>query len=78
MLKQELVSLETTTETATSVIPDSDLAQEDIRMTRTRVETMHIQTVITGKNTSKRWAISWFSNQGKTFDDDLYLITGNS
>ena len=62
MLKQESVSLETTMEIAISVIPESDLVQEDFRMTRTRVETMRIQKVTMGKNTLKQWAISWFSN----------------
>ena len=76
MLKQESVSLETTMEIAISVIPESDLVQEDFRMTRTRVETMRNKTVITGKNTLKQWAISWFSNEEKTFpflDHKIYM-----
>ena len=55
--KQELVSLVTRKTTAPAVIPESDLVQEDIMITPTRVETKQHTHQIMETNTSKPWVI---------------------
>ena len=60
-LKQESALLATSKMTATAVIPESGLEQEDILMTSTRVETRQNTHQIMETNTSKPWVTSWCS-----------------
>ena len=57
--KQESASLEIMQTTASYVIPESGLEQEDFLMTPTRVETRQGTWQIMETNTSKPWVTSW-------------------
>ena len=63
MLRQESAFLVTTNTIAATVTPESGLAQEDISMTPTRVETRQSGHQIMEKNTSKPWVTFWSSNK---------------
>jgi len=62
-LKQESASLVTTKMIASTVTPESGLAQGGILMTPTRVETMQGGHQIMEKNTSKPWVTFWPSDK---------------
>ena len=64
ILKQELVSPVTKTATiVTRVTPESDLVQEEIMTTQTRVEMRLHGHQTTETSTSRPWATSWFSSK---------------
>ena len=60
--KQESASLITSKMTATAVIPESGLVQEELMMTTTRVEPKQLINQIMESNTSKLWVIFWCSD----------------
>ena len=63
VLKQELVSRVIMRTIVSVVTPESDLVQEDIMTTITRVE-MRLHThQTTETSTSRPWATSWFSSK---------------
>ena len=68
-LRRESVSWVTTKMTATPVIPESGLVQEDTLMTPTRVETKQRTHRIMETNTSKPLDIFWFSEKENNHDD---------
>ena len=62
-LKHESVSLATIKTTASLVIPESGLVQEDITMAPTHVVTKQRARQIMETNTSKSWVIFWFNDE---------------
>ena len=66
--KQELVSQAMNGTIVAGVTPESDLVQEEILTTQTRVEMKPHIPQTTETSTSKPWATSWFSsNESGTF-----------
>ena len=63
VLKQELVSQAMKTTIVSCVTPESDLVQEEILTTQTRVEMRPDIPQTTETSTSKPWATSWFSSK---------------
>ena len=63
IIKQESVFLVTTNTIAAAVTLELGLAQEDIPMTPTRVETRQSGHQIMEKTTSKPWVTFWSSNK---------------
>ena len=61
--KQELVSQAMKTTIVSCVTPESDLVQEEILTTQTRVEMRPDIPQTTETSTSKPWATSWFSSK---------------
>ena len=61
--KQELVSQAMNGTIVSCVTPESDLVQEDIMTTQTRVEMRPQFPQTTETSTSKPWATSWFSSK---------------
>ena len=61
--KQELVSQAMNGTIVAGVTPESDLVQEDILTTQTRVEMRPHIPQTTETSTSKPWATSWFSSK---------------
>ena len=61
--KQELVSQAMKRTIVSCVTPESDLVQEDIMTTQTRVEMRLHGHQTTDTRTSRPWATSWFSSK---------------
>ena len=61
--KQELVSQAMKRTIVSCVTPESDLVQEEILTTQTRVEMRPDIPQTTETSTSKPWATSWFSSK---------------
>ena len=61
--KQELVSQAMKGTIVSCVTPESDLVQEEILTTQTRVEMRPDIPQTTETSTSKPWATSWFSSK---------------
>ena len=63
ILKQELVSPVIMSTIVACVTPESDLVQEEIMTTQTRVEMRLHGHQTTEISTSRPWATSWFSSK---------------